>query len=111
MKRVEIDNTKNLDLNTTARKNEKTMEKFSPYLNLSTYAVIISNLSYPIGSFDEAKELAILAQTASEAELLAQQQPDSRGKGTTTPDTMKGKKGDSKKDLNKDKSGSKKVVE
>jgi hypothetical protein len=40
MKRVEVDNTQNLDLNTTARKNEKTMDKFSPYLNMSTYAVI-----------------------------------------------------------------------
>jgi len=40
MKRVEVHNTQNLDLNTTARKNEKTMEKFSPYLNMSTYSVI-----------------------------------------------------------------------
>ena len=40
MKREEIDNTQNLDLNTTARKNEKTVEKFSPYLINATYCVI-----------------------------------------------------------------------
>lgn len=39
-KKPELDNTKNLDLNTTARKNERTIEKFSPYLNNATYAVI-----------------------------------------------------------------------
>jgi hypothetical protein len=61
MKRVEVDNTTILDLNTTARRNEKTTEKFSPYLNLSTYAVMISNLSYPIGSFSHEKEMAALA--------------------------------------------------
>ena len=30
---VLVDNTMNLDLNTTARKNEKTNDKFSPYLS------------------------------------------------------------------------------
>ena len=39
-KKVELDQTSNLDLNTTARKNEKTIEKFSPYLINATYAVI-----------------------------------------------------------------------
>ena len=39
-KKAEVDNTQNLDLNTTARKNEKTIEKFSPYLINATYAVI-----------------------------------------------------------------------
>lgn len=52
MKRVEIDNTQNLDLNTTARKNEKTVEKFSPYLINATYCVLQANLAYPIGSFN-----------------------------------------------------------
>jgi hypothetical protein len=61
MKREEIDNTQNLDLNTTARKNEKTVEKFSPYLINATYCVIQANLSYPIGSFNLEKELAVLA--------------------------------------------------
>ena len=58
MKRPEVDNTQNLDLNTTARKNEKTIEKFSPYLVNATYCVVQANLSYPIGSFDEQKDLA-----------------------------------------------------
>ena len=61
MKRPEVDNTQNLDLNTTARKNEKTIEKFSPYLINATYCVLQANLSYPIGSFNEEKELAALA--------------------------------------------------
>jgi hypothetical protein len=40
MKKVEIDNTNNLDLNTTARRGEKTVDKFSPYLVHMTYVVI-----------------------------------------------------------------------
>ena len=62
MKRPEVDNTQNLDLNTTARKNEKTIEKFSPYLMNATYCVMQANLSYPIGTFDEKKELAAAAE-------------------------------------------------
>jgi hypothetical protein len=46
-----------LDLNTTARKNERTIEKSSPYLINATYAVITADLSYPIGSFNEELEL------------------------------------------------------
>ena len=61
MKREEIDNTQNLDLNTTAKKNEKTVEKFSPYLINSTYCVLQANLSYPIGSFNLDRELALIA--------------------------------------------------
>ena len=57
LKRVEVDNTQNLDLNTTARKNEKTVEKASPYLINSTFAVMIANLARPIGQFDEKLEL------------------------------------------------------
>ena len=56
-KKPEIDTTNNLDLNTTARKNEKTIEKFSPYLMNATYSVMLANLSHPIGSFDHAKEV------------------------------------------------------
>lgn len=52
LKRTTVDQTENLDLNKTAKKNEKAVEKFSPYLINSTYAVIQANLSYPIGSFD-----------------------------------------------------------
>ena len=40
MKKSIVDNTKNLDLNTTARQNDKTLEKAVPYLSHSTYAVI-----------------------------------------------------------------------
>ena len=53
MKKSLVDNTLNLDLNTTARKNEKTEEKCSPYLSQMTYAVLQANLSFPIGVFDE----------------------------------------------------------
>ena len=68
-KKPELDNTQNLDLNTTARKNERTIEKFSPYLNNATYAVIQANLSYPIDAFDSTAELA--AATATEEESKA----------------------------------------
>lgn len=44
-------------MNTTARKNEKTIEKASPYLINNTYAVIIANLARSIGPFDEKLEL------------------------------------------------------
>ena len=40
LKRVDIDNANNLDLNKTARKGEKATERFSPYLVNSTYAVV-----------------------------------------------------------------------
>ena len=56
-KKAEVDNTQNLDLNTTARKNEKTIEKFSPYLINATYAVVQANLSYPIGAFNAENEM------------------------------------------------------
>jgi hypothetical protein len=57
LKRDEVDNTNNLDLNTTARKGEKGVEKASPYLINSTYSVIIANLARPIGPFDFEHEL------------------------------------------------------
>lgn len=65
LKRVEVDNTQNLDLNTTARKGEKTVEKASPYLLDNTYAVLIANLARKIGPFDEKAELQ--AWTAKKA--------------------------------------------
>ena len=49
----------NLDLNTTARKGERGVEKASPYLINSTYSVIIVNLARPIGPFDHEMELAL----------------------------------------------------
>jgi hypothetical protein len=51
------DNTQNLDLNTTARKGERGIEKFSPYLINATYAVMTAELAFPIGSFNEEAEL------------------------------------------------------
>jgi hypothetical protein len=57
LKRDEVDNTNNLDLNTTARKNEKSVEKASPYLINATYSVLIASLARPIGEFNEAYEL------------------------------------------------------
>lgn len=56
LKRDEVDNTQNLDLNTTARKNEKTVEKASPYLINNTYSTVIANVSRPIGPFEEEYE-------------------------------------------------------
>lgn len=57
LKRDDIDNTNNLDLNTTARKNEQAVEKASPYLMDNTSAIIQANLARPIGYFDEEDEL------------------------------------------------------
>jgi len=51
-KRKEIDNTNNLDLNTTAKRSEKTNDKFSPYLVHNTYVVLKANMAYPIAYFD-----------------------------------------------------------
>lgn len=51
MKKEIIDTTNNLELNTTARRNDKTLDKFSPYMTHMTYAVIEAKLAFPIGSF------------------------------------------------------------
>ena len=59
MKRAEVDNTQNLDLNTTAKKGENTTEKCSPYLNLGTYAVTISNLQFELGTFNHEREMTL----------------------------------------------------
>lgn len=66
-KKAEVDHTRNLDLNTTARKNEKTIEKFSPYLINASYAVIQANLSFPIGSFNLEAELAAAQSIGQES--------------------------------------------
>ena len=57
VKRELQDNTQNLDLNTTARKGERGIEKFSPYLINATYAILTAELAFPIGSFNEENEL------------------------------------------------------
>lgn len=103
MKRVEVDNTQNLDLNTTARKNEKTMEKFSPYLNLSTYGVIQANLTHPIGVFDEAKEMALLYPEVEDEEGVASavdmKKDASKGKLASRKSSRGSEGGQSTKDL------------
>jgi hypothetical protein len=44
-------------LNTTAKKGERGIEKFSPYLINATYAVLTAEMAYPIGVFNEEAEL------------------------------------------------------
>jgi hypothetical protein len=62
MKRVEADNTKNLDLNTTAKKNQHVQDSLNPYLINMTYCVIKVNLAFPITQFDSVAELAAYAE-------------------------------------------------
>jgi hypothetical protein len=57
MKRVDVDNTKNLDLNTTAKRADTNVVLVSPYMEHSTFSVLVANLAFPIGSFDLEKEL------------------------------------------------------
>ena len=68
VKRALLNNEKNLDLNTTARKEERAIEKSSPYLINGTYYVISVDLAYNIGEFDEAKELEELKRKLTEEE-------------------------------------------
>lgn len=77
MKREITDNTQNLDLNTTARKNERTVEKASPYLINATYTVVIAELSHPIGTFVEEVEIEKLKKQKL-AELNAGDDNESR---------------------------------
>ena len=44
-------------MNTTARKGERGIEKFSPYLINATYAVLTAEMACPIGVFNEEAEL------------------------------------------------------
>jgi len=57
MKKVAVDNTNQLDLNTTARKNDKVIDKFSPYMSHMTYFVLKADLANQIGTFDEKKAM------------------------------------------------------
>lgn len=63
VKRELEDNTQNLDLNTTAKKGERGVDKSSPYLVNATYAVLTAEMAYPIGSFNEEAELKKLKQS------------------------------------------------
>jgi hypothetical protein len=65
-KRVEKDNTNNLDLNTTARQSEKIENKASPYLVNESYAVVIAKLARPIDNFNEEQELKIAKEKIAE---------------------------------------------
>lgn len=60
VKRAVLNNEDNLNLNTTAKKEERAIEKSSPYLINGTFYVISVDLAYNIGEFDEKEELAKL---------------------------------------------------
>ena len=70
VKRALLNNENNLDLNTTARKEERAIEKSSPYLTNGTFYIISVDLAYNIGEFDEAKEIEALKQKLVETEGL-----------------------------------------
>lgn len=74
VKRALENNENNLDLNTTARKAERNIEKSSPYLINGTFYIISVDLAYNIGSFNEAHELEEIRK-AAEAEGDAEQPP------------------------------------
>jgi hypothetical protein len=69
MKRTIVDVTRDLDLNTSAKKGEPKTEQFSPYLINSTYCVLMANLCYPIGSFNLNKELANMPHRVHESPM------------------------------------------
>jgi hypothetical protein len=58
-KRLDADNSKNLDLNTTARKHERGKDQLNPYLANNTYCVLKANLAFPIANFEWEKELEL----------------------------------------------------
>uniref|UniRef100_A0A7S3KUT2 Uncharacterized protein n=1 Tax=Euplotes crassus TaxID=5936 RepID=A0A7S3KUT2_EUPCR len=60
VKRELVNTENNLNLNTTARKEERAIEKFSPYLVNGTFYVISVDLAYNIGEFDEEEEFSKL---------------------------------------------------
>lgn len=81
----------NLDLNATARKSERTIEKSSPYLVNATYFIISVDIAVPIGSFNEKNELKAIqkawdqkareeAEAAGEAPPVEPEAP-AEGKG------------------------------
>ncbi len=90
LKREQLDRTNNLDLNTTARKAERTVEHFSPYLVNATYAVITADLAFPIGTFNEKDELKKIEDAKAEAEAAAAAQAAAEGKaGAKKPPSPK----------------------
>lgn len=71
LKREQLDRTNMLDLNTTAKKAERTVEHFSPYLENTTFAVIVADLAYPVGSFNEQAELKKIQEEKEKVEAAA----------------------------------------
>lgn len=65
MKKVTVDNTTQLNLNSTARKNDKVIDKFSPYMQYMTYFVLKADLAHQIEVFDEKKVMAETMQSIS----------------------------------------------
>jgi hypothetical protein len=88
LKREQPDLTKNLDLNTTARKGERQVEKGSPYLINSTYAILAADLAHPIAKFDEEKELKEALRLKEEASKL-----DEESQPTDSKAQLKGRPG------------------
>jgi hypothetical protein len=76
LKRDEVDNTNNLDLNTTARKSETAVERGSPYLIHATSSIIIANLARPIGFFNTELELLEFKRKQREIKRLEGSDPD-----------------------------------
>ena len=83
VKRELQDNTQNLDLNTTAKKGERGIEKFSPYLINATYAVLTAEMAYPIGVFNEEAEL-------KKAKASAEKDDIEEAKNSMTSPSVKG---------------------
>jgi hypothetical protein len=83
VKRELQDNTQNLDLNTTAKKGERGIEKFSPYLINATYAVLTAEMAYPIGVFNEEAELKKAKASAEKDDIeeakLSMASPSAKG--------------------------------
>jgi hypothetical protein len=77
VKRAVLNNEGNLNLNTTAKKEERSIEKSSPYLINGTFYVISVDLAYNIGEFDEKEELQKLRPKEGEeaAEPPKKEQP------------------------------------
>lgn len=68
VKRELANNENNLNLNTTARKEERAIERFSPYLVFGTFYVISVDIAYNIGEFNEQEELKKLMPPPEEEE-------------------------------------------
>jgi len=75
MKRAHLNNEGNLNLNTTAKKEERSIEKSSPYLINGTFYVIAVDLAYNLGEFNEEEELEKLKPKDEEAEPAREEPP------------------------------------